>query len=800
MSDNDDRAVQVETGNISGGMEAPMGTQVVPQDIPLTQEGEIAYTHELFPAGAGMWNHLRENNVDASKNQVFKRVENPQKPHIYVPFRLDPGYRISSNHIKQGQLGSYTGQYIEFENAKKYAATGTKNTNADDATTVLRYSNSQIQRGEWGQRINGPIRWENLGRSSDTNFCTHTLFPVKFTRTYAKKIDTFYMSYYVFYSSIPVKPNEQAFAPAYKEFILSPDATVDGVGAGASVFVDMTLINDENAILAIVASCQNSYAKSGSYITFIPRIDESLYTTSVNWSSPSRYTFGGSSCGMAVFAAIKGWMSVLYTGYINAPVPGGKFITNEEAREAMVQQRYGTFDDNNAFTTGPGLRDTAAGYQTSYQDEPWYLRAADQPARVAGQPALTTAPAVISRVMAQPNFVESVGGIFSKIVYATAHRIPIFVPMQSSFRTDMVSYVARFRQSPKAIQWMGIVPTCYTAAMMEDGYPMVTKSDQSAQLNTVPNIFMPLTFTDANAMQLRFMLTIAYNDNVNAEVGFAGGPINRTAQQSMFRAARNQMINLSAEEADRRYESQQPERVAMQDARNQAAKENLDRPQRYELFKKTREPFKIERERKAAMKDQAKKATANRVKAEVDRIRARIKQGKLALKDQMSELKDKFMKIAKPTEEERKSYALEMKKLRDSKPSAPKKQYAMIKGMTPNSAKFRKDANGRYSAETKSAMKKLKDKNDEIITKNPRSNPGLTTAAERQEAAQRRGQVSKDEKAILQKYRERYGSALGQGNFGGLRRTREETSNASARGIVGDIAHGVGDVLDILDL
>ena len=800
IMDNDDRVLQ-EDGNIAGGMQVPMAATTMQEDIPLTQEGEVPYTHELFPAGAGMWNHLRDNNVDASKNQVFKRVENPQTPHVYVPFRLDPGYAIQPQHLKQGQLGSsYTGQYIEFADAKEYAATGTRNTSANDSTTILRYSNSQIQRGEWGSRINGPIRWENAGRTNNNHFCTHTLFPVKFTRTYAKKIDTFYMSYYVFYSSVPIKPHEKAFTPAYKEFILSPDATVDGVGAGASVKVDMTLINDENAILAIIASCQNSYAKSNSYITFIPRIDESLYTSSVNWSSPTRYTFGGSSCGMAVFAAIKGWMSVLYTGYINAPVPGGKFISNEETREAMVQQRYGTIDNANNFTAGPGLRDTAGGYQSSYQDEPWYLRASDQPARQAGQPALTSAPSVISRVMAQPNFVESVGGIFSKIVYAAVHHIPIFIPMQSSFRVDMVSYIARFRQSPKAIQWMGIVPTCYTAAMMEDGYPMVTRSDQSATLNTVPNIFMPLTFTDANAMQLRFMLTIAYNDNVNAEVGFAGGPINRNAQRSMFRSARDEMINLAASESDRRYASQQGERDAMQEARDRAEKENLDRPQRYELFKQTRQPFKVERERKAAQKDQAKKATSNRVKLEVDRIRARIKQGKLALKDQMSTLKDQYMKIAKPTEQESKTFALEMKKLRESKPAAPKKQYAQIKGMTPTSAKFRKEADGTYSKATKDAMKRLKDANDKIINANPRSNPGLTTAAERKEAAEKRGQVSKNEKAILEKYRKQYGNALGQGNFGGLRRQRYENHNASARGVVGDIAHGVGDVLDILDL
>lgn len=745
------------------------------EEIPVGEDDAAEPTHRLFPPGYGMWNHLAAGNIENARNQVFKRVEDPSQPHVYLPKSLKPGYIIDQQDIVRDQGGT---QFIRFRDALKYAATGTRGMDENGEQLFL-YSRSQIQRGEWNSVI-GAIRWEHAGGSNNNHYCTHTLFPVKFTRTYAKKTDTFYMSYYVFYSSLPVQPNDAAFKPRYKDFLLSPDATVDGVSNGATVHIDMTLINDENAILAIVASCQNSYAMAGSYITFIPRIDESLYTSSVNWSSSTRYTFGGSSCGMAVFAAVKGWMSVLYTGYINTPVPGGKYVTNEEIRESMAQQRYGS-----------NLRNDAAGYQSSYQDQPWYLRTEDQP---NVNPQVTTAPSVISRVMAQPNFVESVGGIFSKIVYATLHHIPIFIPMQSSFRTDMVSYIARFRQSAKAIQWMGIVPTCYTAAMMEDGYPMLTRSDNGSPLSIAPNILMPLTITDANMLQLRFAITIAFSNTVEAKVGFAGGSIYRNAQISMFGAARQNMMNLLAQEGDARYAEGSAERRAVQEAKEIAIKQNLDRPAKYQLMKQTKEPFKVERARKAEQKLQAKKEVANRVKQVVDRLRQQAKAKKMSIKEKMASLKDQFMTIKKPSDDEKKDFAREMKALREQKPVAPKKQYGRQKGYLPNSDKFKKNPDGTYSDATKLAMKALKAKNNEIIKLNPQRNPELTTAEQRKYMAQQRGAALKRDMAALANYRKKYGSSEGQGNFDQLK------SQASARGIVGDIAHGVGDVLDILDL
>ena len=783
-------------GTPSGGLQLPSGNSNGNDEDEqlLSEDGgapEVQYEHELFGNGRGMWNHLASdgNGIEETKNQVFKRVEDPARPHTYAPNLLAPGYMIDPNDLKKGTPNDPNGYYIDFKDAIKYSATGTSTAaEKERAGTLLRYMNAQVQRGEWRRKANAPIRWENSGDSSSQHYCTHTLFPVKFTRSYAKKIDTFFMSYYVFYSSMPIKP--VGFDPSYKDFVLSPDATVDGVGASATVKVDMTLINDENAILAIISSCQNSYAKSGSYITFIPRIDESLYTSSVNWSSPSRYTFGGSSCGMAVFAAIKGWMSVLYTGYLNAPVPGGKFVTNEEVRETMVKQRYGG-------TTG--FRDNAGGFQSSYQDEPWYLRASDQPARLPGQ-SIATAPSVISRYMAQPNFVESVGAIFSKIIYATAHHIPIFIPMQSSFRTDMASYIARFRSSAKAIQWMGIVPTCYTAAMMEDGYPMITRSDTNNVLNIAPNIFMPLTVTDASLMQLRFMAVSAFDANIDAEVGFAGGAINREAQLKMFRTSRTNMINLAANEAEKRYNENAPERRAVEQARLRAKREGLDRPAKYSLLQATKQPFKVARDDQREKKLEAKRQVTNRVKLEVKKIQDAIKQRKMNIQDAMKELKNKYMEIKKPNDAERAQYALDMKKLRDSKPVGVKKQYARIKDMTPQSVKFKKQADNTYSEATKAAMKQLKDRNDRVITQFPAKNPGVTTAESRKRLANERAEQAKKDKAALERYRERFNSAEGQGNFAGLRRTRDGETSASARGIIGDVAHGVGDVLDILDL
>ena len=273
-----------------------------------------------------MWNKL-QGNMDDRRAQVFQRVEG--KGHVYLPSQLLPGWNAPD-----------TNDPIPFVTAVTYSAAGIKGA-TDPVKEASNYSFNQICRGEVN-KDSEPYRWETIGRVDEPKFCTHTLFPTKFTRTFGAKTDTFFMSYYCFYSSNPITPPEGSWTPDYKEFSLSPDALVDGEApTGATVKVDMTLINDESCIVSIIASCQNAYALSGAHITFVPRIDPELFKRSTHWSHPSRYTIGGASLGMAVFAAIKGWLPVLYTGYINAPVQGAKFITNPEIRDAMSKAKYG---------------------------------------------------------------------------------------------------------------------------------------------------------------------------------------------------------------------------------------------------------------------------------------------------------------------------------------------------------------------------------------------------------------------------------------------------------------------------
>lgn len=788
MNLNDDEDIPL--GDVQPTFQLPLANNVLPPQFQLPtaptrvseDAGNIGNETRLvpqftqYPPTGAMWSNLAQG-LDAKRDSVFRRVENPNTPHVFLPHLLSPGYDLNVDE---------TGG-VAFEWAVKFAACGTK---GEPPGTSTAYVTNQLLRGEMNPQQNRPYRWET------GKFCTHTLFPTKFTRTVGKKVDTFFMSYYCFYSSFPIRPPAGSFQPDYHPFTLNNDATITGeTASGAVVYIDRSLINDENALLSIIASCQNAYALDRAYITFIPRIDSMLFRTSTHWSDPSKYTIGGSSLGLAVFAAIKGWLPVLYTGYLNAPLPGGKLITAPDARAVLSVAKY----DQLFFA--PATSDGQT-YNPYYDDKPWYLNPDAKVSQTQAPATWDQGVPIIDRYMAQPNFVESVGAVFSKIIYAVTHKIPIFIPMQTSFRTDMVSYIAKFRSNPKAIQWMGLVPTYYLASMMEDGYPQLTRQEGSSVTDTIPNIFMPLTMTDASTLQLRLFRNLALMDQVQVAVGFAGGAARR-AQTNLFNNAERSMVKIAAAEYAANERERAVERKAVRDAREEAARQNLNKTQTFNLINTQKERFaELRKENKKAKKDaNAVKVTAG--KTAIDALRKKksddeIERRNLRLKEQA-----RFRAIDNPTEAQKSAYRQKLMQIKNMKKPTVKQQYAQVARIRANPQKYKKNAMGVYDDDTRAKMKALKAKNNDIIQKHPEFNLGQKSSAT----------VSKNRKEALAKQAEEaalyrasqnnnnQGATAGQTSGAGAWGNWGTKYNGTSKGLFGTVGNILGDGIDdILDL
>jgi len=737
---NDEDSAQ----QVSGGLQAPTDNSIMQGAQVGAQEQSDGSDLGFFPLGprpqpsianqGPMWNLLK-GNMNTHREHAFRRVED-SNGYVFLPHLMDPGWALPQDNSP-----------IPFDSAVLYAATGTKGIDPSTA----QYTFNQLCRGEVDARSN-PVRWETMNGQPEPRFCTHTLFPTKFTRTLGARTDTFHMSFYCFYSSNKIIPPTGSWTPIYKPFTLAPDATIDGESPDQAVVnIDVALLHDESALLAIMASCQNAYALSNAYITFIPRIDNALFRTSTHWSHPSRYTIGGASLGMAVFAAIKGWLPILYTGYLNAPMPGAKFISNPEVREAMSMAKYGKSLYSPAsyeytFTNKDGRLEVAtAQYSTGYNDTPWYLNpeSAGQDAAVA---TATESTPILSRMMAQPNFVESVGSIFGKLVYATVHGIPIFLPMQSSIRTDLVTFVSRFRDLPKAIQWMGMVPTYYTAAMMEDGYPMLTRIE--GQLDVIPNIIMPLTMTDASALQLRLFNIISQRDELRVRIGSAGGAT-RSQQIKMFTRAKQNYIDINAAEYTKAEIARAPEQKRIEATRETAKQEGWSRGKTNQAIDTLRAEFKAKRMTSQREKETAKQAKAATVKSAVDAKRLDIKNKKTSDRDAKANIRTRYRALDDPTKADKQKLRSDLAAV--AKPTQSNKQKYAAKNLSGKmtSQRLKRNADGSYSEDTKAQLRARRSANDAIIEANPGENPGQYSSKQRGEARSNVMQAEKEELARL---------------------------------------------------
>ena len=267
---------------------------------------------------------------------------------------------------------------------------------------------------------------------------------------------------------------------------------------------------------------------------------------------------------------------------------------------------------------------------------------------------------------------------------------------------------------------MGMVPTYYTAAMMEDGYPMLTRVEQ--RLEMIPNIIMPLTATDASAMQLRLFNIIEDKLVIKARVGSAGGAF-RARQVAMFKQARQNMINIAANEYNDARAARQPERDQIKATKEEAKKDNWSRGKRNQALDLIRAQFTGKRKEARTAKDTAKKAKSAEVKTEVDKTRAARNATKEKIALAKAKLTKSYRALDNPTPDDKKDYRKKMAAIEKMAPSNKQRFVADNYKGKMVSLRAKREADGTYSTDTKNALKarRLKDIGmiDEYGSENP---------------------------------------------------------------------------------
>ena len=239
-----------------------------------------------------------------------------------------------------------------------------------------------------------------------------------------------------------------------------------------SVFVDAALIGDIHCARSIVASLENSSVAPRSYIYFFPDVTKRVRENpAYPFDKPDDHKISGASLGMAIYAAVSGWPSILYTGYTSFILPGFKIQNASEYSEK-------TSDIKNKYWNGAAPQSFTNKNVTTY-----------------GQAYV--------EVGKQIDFVDSVQDLPYKMILAVFHKIPIIIPMTTALNTSAASYVgqanAKWRQS-----LLNFYQLTYTMANQEAGLPTVitdgnNKYARMLYMGKTIGEFMVLAFLAANA-------------------------------------------------------------------------------------------------------------------------------------------------------------------------------------------------------------------------------------------------------------------------------------------------------------
>lgn len=253
-----------------------------------------------------------------------------------------------------------------------------------------------------------------------------------------------------------------------------------------SVFVDASLIGDIHCARSIVASLENSSIAANSYVYFFPDVtDEVRNNPQYPFKNPEDHKVSGASLGMAIFAAVQGWPSILYTGYTSFILPGYK------------------------------VQNTSHYQQQNTNLKPTYLKGGPQSFTSNN---VTTYGESYVAVGKQIDFVDSVQDLPYKMILAVFHKIPIIIPMTTALNTSTAQYIGAANQAWRT-SLLNFYQLTYTMANSEAGVSAVivdegTKNKYARLLFMGKTIgeFMILAFLAANAQVVA---------NMDAETDYA---------------------------------------------------------------------------------------------------------------------------------------------------------------------------------------------------------------------------------------------------------------------------------------
>lgn len=457
-------------------------------------------------------------------------------------------------------------------------------------------------RGQYGEVVSGgPLqqwRWEfaRSQRGEKNEFPWNiTYFPTVFKyNTYdpsGKKGGiggAFMVSYACVYSAFPPDVSKDGnrgllpFPSVWKRMELQPD---EHTGKSIAVNVDATLIGDINSYMSIKAALENSFVANESYISFFPVVPDEQFKAGQPFDIPEKCKIHGASLGMAVFAAVSGFSSFHYTGYLKALYP------NE-----MIQPRANLYDNIAAYTREQNIANPYPKYPTN-------------PLTVAGYPPVTSAPTVqgtgLVKMVKQMNFVEQVGDIMFKLFYCTNVGSPLFMPAVTHANESMASYINTYKDNMRAMTWLNVLPTVYTTAMAEDGIPVAKSiNDRQALMHTN---FMGVTLDDISSLVSQCLFSFSTFDNGTKWQSFQFKR-NQGAVEG-FAAAYAQRSALTAEKAK--------ERAAHIRQMKSTSGNEEQFQQRYEEYKQAAQNKRAEESAKKKAKSSAKKGIVKSVSTAV---------------------------------------------------------------------------------------------------------------------------------------------------------------------------------------
>ena len=371
-----------------------------------------------------------------------------------------------------------------------------------------RYTAQIVNRGQ----INGGgavSRWEDQFTFGGTNkFFNYALFPTIFTepsKTKGQPGRASPLTYAVCYSAFPLTgtegPNNQehlcAYTPRYKEVHLAPDISITERanrpitrdmfrnGNGPKVFIDTALVGgspnyDESFLQSVLAALNNSFAMSGSFITFIPLAQDTNEYISGRLATPSRARLSGPSAGAAVFAAVSGYMPFYYTGAMKQIMPFERVTTRYTARKRMTDHLKSSED--------------LADVNKIMKEQEGYSAFDD-----------------LERMQNQWSMAEPIGGLLWKFIYCSSQNVPFLFPAQNAMKKSIFQSVLDFAANDPMINYLDINNAVYTMGQAMDGVSILRRlgGDQAAYvLKSTCSGFTMAEFRDLQMCLTNGMLTM----------------------------------------------------------------------------------------------------------------------------------------------------------------------------------------------------------------------------------------------------------------------------------------------------